>query len=298
VLFCGEYGIWPPYLRGEDGAVKILASLARGIVRSVEAIREANPNAVIMTVDAADEPMASAPGLEEIVQPKRERAYITTDLITGKVTAEHPLCDWLLQHGMTEAALAWHAGRAIDVDIVGVNYYPETSVRKIKESEGLIVGQPIWGGTEGLERAVRGFARRYGKPVMITETSTNGNLELREQWLLDSIAAVSRLRREGIPLVGYTWWPLFDLIDWSYRAGARPIEEFMARLGPPKLDIEHISELIARMGWNRLEQLPLEAYIAPMGLYELRMQFDGTFGRVHTPLVDLYKAAISKGLDS
>ena len=90
---------------------------------------------------------------------------------------------------------------------------------------------------------------------------------------------------------------MFDLIDWSYRAGARPIEEFIARMGPPLLDMQQIGTMVQAMGWNSLEQLPLEAYLAPMGLYSLRMQFDGTFARNHTPLVDEYRTAILKCVD-
>jgi len=32
-----------------------------------------------------------------------------------------------------------------------------------------------------------------------------------------------------------------------------------------------------------------------MGLYELHMQFDGTFARLETPLVEQYRALIKRG---
>ena len=41
--FCGQRGIWPPYLRGDDGMVKILRAVARGITLTVEALRGVNP---------------------------------------------------------------------------------------------------------------------------------------------------------------------------------------------------------------------------------------------------------------
>ena len=130
---------------------------------------------------------------------------------------------------------------------------------------------------------------------MVTETSTNGTLDARARWLEQSVALVPQLRAEGVPLVGYTWWPLFDLIDWSYRHSARPMEEFITRLGPAVLDTDQIATMIRVMQWTSLEQLPIQAYLAPMGLYELRMQFDGTFARVPSPLVDIYRDAISLG---
>ncbi len=295
--FCGERGIWPPYLRGDDGSVKVLRALAKGMALTVQAIREQDPNAVIVNVDAAGESLAATPEMEKLAALRTARTFAVTDLITGRVDGDHMLLEWLLSNGMSEHDLAWHIENAVEIDIVGVNYYPEFSAHVLKEDRTSVVGERLWAGTEGLERAVRAFAGRYNKPVMITETSTNGSIDQRSRWLHDSVEAVGRLRAEGVPLVGYTWWPLFDLIDWSYRAGARPIEEFIARQGPPLLDMAQVSRLVRAMGWNSLEQLPLEAYLAPMGLYSLRMQFDGTFARDHTRLVDEYRAIISTGVD-
>jgi beta-glucosidase/6-phospho-beta-glucosidase/beta-galactosidase len=294
VAFTGLHGIWPPYLQGDDGAVKILRSLARGIVLTIEAIRSEDPAATIVSVDAAGETLAGSPGLEDAAALATARTFVATDLVTGRVDGRHPLYGWLLHNGMQEEDLAWHADRAVQPDIVGVNYYPETSVSSLRQVNGELTGNRIWGGPDGLSRSLCLFAQRYGRPVMITETSTNGSLELRERWLAESLAIIPTLRSQGVPLVGYTWWPLFDLIDWSYRHGARPIEEFVTRLGPPRLDVDHIAASINTMRWTQLEQLPLEAYLAPMGLYQLQMQFDGTFARVPSDLVEQYREHIAR----
>lgn len=295
--FCGRRGVWPPYLRGEDGAVKILRAIARGIVLTVQAIRQADPKAVIVGVDAAGEILTDRPELAGEAARRNARTFITTDLVTGRVGQDHLLLDWLYQNGMSETDLAWHTQQAVEIDVIGVNYYPEMSVFNLKEFKGGFTTERVWAGAAGMERSVRAFAQRYGKPVAITETSTNGTLVGRGQWLRDSLAAIPRLRQAGIPLVGYTWWPLFDLIDWVYRAGARPVEDFMARHEPPNLDPQQITGMINLMGWTSLENLPLEAFLAPMGLYSLKMQFDGTFERVHTPVVDEFTGAIRRGVE-
>ncbi len=263
---------------------------------TVQAIREQDPHATIVHVDAAGESLPASPAMEKLAALRTARTFVATDLITGRVDSEHLLLDWLLRNGMSEHDLAWHSDQPVEIDIVGVNYYPEYSVHILMENRTSVAGERAWAGAEGLERAVRAFANRYDRPVMITETSTNGSIDSRSRWLNDSVQAVNRLRSEGIPLVGYTWWPLFDLIDWSYRAGARPIEEFVARQGPPLLDMEQVSTMVRAMGWNSLEQLPLESYLAPMGLYSLRMQFDGTFARDHTRLVDEYRDIVRNGV--
>lgn len=290
--FCGERGIWPPYLRGDDGSVKVLRSITRGMVLTIEAIREADPNAVIVSVDAAGEFFPETPAQEEEARFRSERTFAATDLILGRVNGSHPLRAWLLRNGMSEEDLRWFQRRAVAIDVVGVNYYPEFSVHVVKDPNGEKPGGQVWAGVEGLERALRAFAERYGKRVAITETSTNGSVEQRARWLRDSLDCIPRLLADGVPLVGYTWWPLFDMIDWSYRAGARPIEDFIARMGPPALDMQQVSRMVTALKWQSLERLPLEAYLAPMGLYTLEMNFNGTFERLHTPLVEAYTDAV------
>ena len=236
------------------------------------------------------------PSLAEEAARRTARTFITTDLITGQVNQNHLLLDWLLENGISEGDLAWHSQQAIEIDVIGVNYYPEMSVFALKEFKGGVSAQRVWAGAAGMERAVKAFAERYGRPVAITETSTNTTLEGRSQWLRESIEAVQRLRQAGVPLVGYTWWPLFDLIDWVYRSGARAVEDFMARHEGPNLDPQVLPQMVNHLGWQSLENLTLRDYLAPMGLYTLKMQFDETFERVHTPLVDEYIQAISRGV--
>ena len=45
------------------------------------------------------------------------------------------------------------------------------------------------------------------------------------------MAAIRQLRQEGVPVLGYTWFPLFTMIDWRYRYGKRPVEDFRLDLG-------------------------------------------------------------------
>jgi beta-glucosidase len=51
------------------------------------------------------------------------------------------------------------------------------------------------------------------------------------RWLEDSLGVVHLLRSEGLPLVGYTWWPLFSLLDWAYREGEMSPEDYVWHMG-------------------------------------------------------------------
>ena len=70
---------------------------------------------------------------------------------------------------------------------------------------------------------------------MITETASLGSIRRRLAWMSDSISATFKIR-EQIPIVGYTWWPLFGLIAWSYRQGHRPLEKYILQMGLWNLD--------------------------------------------------------------
>jgi beta-glucosidase len=75
-------------------------------------------------------------------------------------------------------------------------------------------GRPsVWSGTEGIEELIRAFHVSYDKPNFWTETSVSGTVKDRLRWLEDSLGLVYRLWSEGLPLVGYTWWPLSGLLD-------------------------------------------------------------------------------------
>ena len=49
---CGRFGQWPPYLSGEPGYVRVLLQLVRGMQNCARAIRAADPDAVLVAVEA------------------------------------------------------------------------------------------------------------------------------------------------------------------------------------------------------------------------------------------------------
>ena len=47
--------------------------------------------------------------------------------------------------------------------------------------------------------------------------------------------AMKALRQKGVPILGYTWFPLFTMIDWRYRYGQKPLANYRLELGLYKL---------------------------------------------------------------
>jgi hypothetical protein len=78
----------------------------------------------------------------------------------------------------------------------------------------------------------------YGHPGggPLVASPARGGEEIRARWLEASVTALRGLRQRGVPVIGYTWFPLFTMIDWRYRFGRGPLEEYRLELGLYTLD--------------------------------------------------------------
>lgn len=224
--WCGEMGKWPPYLEGTDGFLTIVRVLAKGMVRTQQEIARVNPDAVFVHVDAGFRYEGETTPLPRDLL--EERRFLALDLITGRVDAEHPLRSWLGEHGYTDADLAWFAENAVRPDVLGVNYYPAFTTIRMDETGAK---SPVQAGTAGLRDLVERYSARYALPIVITETSLVGSPEEKIAWLRDSVAELDALRAEGVPVIGYTWFPFLDLVDWLYRFDDGPVDDWMLDFG-------------------------------------------------------------------
>ena len=60
----------------------------------------------------------------------------------------------------------------------------------------------------------RQYYERYHLPVMHTETNL-GDAAAAPAWLRKQWANIQRLRLDGVPMVGFTWFSLTDQVDWD-----------------------------------------------------------------------------------
>jgi beta-glucosidase len=235
-LMCGQRGIWPPYLRGSRGFVTVMLQLARGIGPTVEAIKSADPAAIMVHVEAAGVVRAARSDLEPLAQEDQHRRFLCYDLLTGRVTPEHPLFVWLVRNGAAPDGLAAMARNPLSLDVLGLNFYPQWSTMQVYlNKDGQAAYRRIEREGAGFGEMIEEYYERYRAPIIVTETSAHGPNVERSRWLSSGIAAIKRLREKGVPVLGYTWFPIFTLIKWNYRLGRRPAEEYRHELGLYKL---------------------------------------------------------------
>ncbi len=268
-LFCGDVGLWPPYGRGLQTYMPVLTRIAQGICRAIKVLRETMPGVEILISDSLevaatfeDSDEKSSPFLKESLRAdvarRMERRHVVLDLIMGRVTKKHPLHDWLERHGFPSYDLRWFERNAQTIDVIGLDYYEHTEVELYTTPEGYYRQRALQP-PMGLYRAAQDYWTRYHIPLMVTETSVGGTDEDKIRWLERSTADVRRLRAEGFPVVGYTWWPVIDHLDWD---GA----------------------LLHQTG-----------HIHPVGIYRLEREAGGKLTRHPTGLRDAYRALILGG---
>lgn len=237
-LFCGSYGYWPPYLTGDRGLVRIVDALAQGFVRTQRGIADVlGDRATFMHVDATMRYAGDLHGEHrELAGRLTHQAHLVEDLVTGRVDSRHPLALFLVEHGLDDAALAWYSDERVQPDVMGMNYYPRLSTEVFEEGVHHLGGfadpRPTQDdGVAGLAEVLVAAEERHGVPVMLTETCVTGSVQERLDWLDASVRCIRDLRAAGRRIVGYTWWPLFDMYEWTYRHSTAPRADHLLTMG-------------------------------------------------------------------
>jgi len=229
--YCGKLGWWPPFRRGWTGFVRVMLGLCRGIVQTAQALRAVDPEIVHVHVDATDLYTAASPDLEHEARKRQEIVFLALDLVAGRVGPAHVLHAWLLANGATAAELEWLQAHAIELDVIGINLYPLFSEKQLVRTSSGVRIRMRYASADIIDRLADLYWQRYRRPLFISETASEGSLAKRRAWLESSVAATARVRSRGVPLVGYTWWPLFALVTWGYREGRKTPDEYLKQMG-------------------------------------------------------------------
>jgi dTDP-4-dehydrorhamnose reductase len=227
--FSALYGHWYPHHHDDRSFVTALLHELRATVRAMARIREVNPRArLVQTEDAGR--TDSTPALAEQAAFENHRRWLTFDLLTGRVSHQHPLWSWLLDCGALLTDLNWFLDHPCPPDVVGLNYYL-TSDRYLDDR---IAHYPVSShGTNGRQRyadvdAVRmpgyvpGYHRileeawdRYGITVALTEVHAGCTREDQMRWFEGAWRAASLARSCGTDVRAVTMWSLLGAFDWN-----------------------------------------------------------------------------------
>jgi beta-glucosidase/6-phospho-beta-glucosidase/beta-galactosidase len=207
-LFSAGYGWWNERLTGELSFVTALKHMCRANVLAMQAIQRETPRAVFVQSESSEYFHAEDPACLPTASFLNEKRFLSLDLSYGR-SVSIPMYQYLLDHGMTRAEHDWfRANRVRARCVMGTDYY-ETN-EHVVHADGRT--EPA-GEVFGYYVIAKQYWERYGLPVMHTET--NHVEPASVAWLRKQWATMLRLRQDGVPIVGFTWFGLTDMMDWD-----------------------------------------------------------------------------------
>ena len=211
--FSGQLGGWNEQEKSDQAMVLAHANQCRATLLAIPEILKVRPDAVFIQSEVAEAFVQLSPEVREEADFKNQFRFITFDYLYGR-SPHGEVQQYLLGNGLTDDDLKWFLtkGRvAAPHCVMGMDYYginekvitPDGS----EESQGQMLG---W------HAIARDYFNRYHRPLMLTETNAvdSGQGE-PSYWLKQTWSQAHHLRRQGVPVIGYTWFSLTDQIDWD-----------------------------------------------------------------------------------
>jgi dTDP-4-dehydrorhamnose reductase len=228
--FSGLYGHWYPHGRDHATFLRCLYGQCLGTALAMREIRAVNPAARLIQTEDMGETFAT-PLLGYQARFENQRRWLSLDLLAGHVRAEHPLFNFITQHGLLPEELATLADAPCPPSVVALNYYL-TSDRVLDERLELY---PAWshGGNERHRyadvEAVRAWPagivghrdlllrawHRYGLPVALGEVHLGCTREEQLRWVAEAWQACLDARGQGADVRAMTLWSLLGAFDWN-----------------------------------------------------------------------------------
>jgi hypothetical protein len=121
--------------------------------------------------------------------------------------------EYLLDNGMTRDEYHFFLEQRLRRHCIMGNDYYVTNEHRVAADGSTRASGEIFGYSE----ITRQYQARYRLPVMHTETNLaegSGGDEA-VNWLWKQWANILRVRNDGVPMVGFTWYSLTDQVDWD-----------------------------------------------------------------------------------
>jgi len=211
-MFSAKYGWWNEALTTDRGFVTALGNLVKANVLAMKLILEERPDAIFIQSESseyfhADDPQAIKPA--EIFNSLR---FLSLDLNYGR-RVDSEMFEYLMDNGMARADYQFFLDNRFKQHcIMGNDYYVTNEHRVSADGNSRAAGEVF-----GYDGITWQYYDRYRLPVMHTETNMTDNAEgtASVDWLWKQWASVLRVRNDGVPITGFTWYSLTDQVDWD-----------------------------------------------------------------------------------
>lgn len=207
--FSAQFGWWNERLTSDRAFVKALKHLAQANMLAMRAILEVQPDATFIQSESSEYFHAEDPDCEVPAQFLNLKRFLSLDLTYG-YPVNAIMYEYLLDNGMTREEYHWFSENHVKARCIMGNDYYVTNEHLVHADGSTTASGEIF----GYYVITHQYFSRYGLPVMHTETNLQ-DAERAPQWLRKEWINMHRLKLDGVPILGFTWYSLTDQVDWD-----------------------------------------------------------------------------------
>jgi beta-glucosidase/6-phospho-beta-glucosidase/beta-galactosidase len=211
-VFSALYGWWNEQLRSDRAFVTALKNIVKANVLAMHAILKARPDALFVQSESTEYFHAENPASIRPAELMNSRRFLSLDLNYGR-RIDSEMYEYLMDNGMTREEYRFFMSNNLKHHCIMGNDYYITNEHLVSRDGSTRPSGEIF----GYAVITRQYYDRYRLPVMHTETNLVDGRRGDEavNWLRKQWANVLRVRNDGVPIVGFTWYSLTDQVDWD-----------------------------------------------------------------------------------
>ncbi|HYC54119.1 MAG TPA: family 1 glycosylhydrolase [Candidatus Binatia bacterium] len=202
-------GIWNEGMKSDRAFVTAIKHAVAASILATHAIALRRPDAVIVQSESAEYTHDGQAAVSPAVVMRNKLRFLALDLLFAR-SPDADVILYAMDNGLTRQEYDWFMrGEPPGYQVMGSDYYGRNE--RICLPDGTYVGADD---VLGWYQIVKEYYERYRKPVMHTETNVF-DAQQAPAWLWKQWINVLRMRRDGVPVLGFTWYSLIDQIDWD-----------------------------------------------------------------------------------
>jgi beta-glucosidase/6-phospho-beta-glucosidase/beta-galactosidase len=207
-MFSAQYGWWNECLRSDKTFVTALKHLCKANVMAMHEILKVQPDATFIQSESSEYFHAYDPAATKLARFLNQKRFLSLDLTYGYPVSV-AMYEYLLLNGMTREEYHWFLNMQVKARcIMGNDYYVTNEhlvyPNGLTQAAGEVFGYYV---------ITKQYFKRYRLPIMHTET--NFKMPGSVEWLFKQWANVHRLKHDGVPIIGFTWYSLIHQVDWD-----------------------------------------------------------------------------------
>jgi beta-glucosidase/6-phospho-beta-glucosidase/beta-galactosidase len=210
--FSALYGWWNEQEKSDRSFVMALKHIVKANVLAMSAILNVRPDAIFIQSESSEYYHADGPESIHKAELMNARRFLALDLNYG-IRINSDMYEYLMDNGMKREEYHSFIDNHLKHHCIMGNDYYITNEHLVSKDGSMRASGEIF----GYEEITTQYYNRYALPVMHTETNLREepNAEASVQWLWKEWANVLRVRNNGVPIVGFTWYSLTDQVDWD-----------------------------------------------------------------------------------